>query len=220
MIAQPKSARSETENKRQSRRPGRPAGLAVSGEQFKEVILEAASQVYAERGYHGTSVQHIIKAAGVSRPTFYRYYSDRYEVLDVVIGRVNEGLRDLIGTAVAGTDDVELILERVVDAYFAWGDNIGAIAGPIYQEIHDPASPASAHRARNLSALLTLFTQRASEGLPVTAEPLLYEAAIQVVEHLGHVTFWPKKLPPEDSRRRKAVILQALRGMLLSKETS
>lgn len=203
---------------RAARRPGRPAARDVSGEQFRDVILDATAAVYAENGYHGTSVERILKAARISRPTFYRYFSDRYEALDVLIGRVNKELHDLIVIAISGTDDAELILERVVDAYFTWGDRIGAMAGPIYQEIHDPASPASAHRAVMLRGLLKLFTQRANEGLRVKTEPLLYEAAMHVVEHLGHTTFWPEKLSREDSSKRKAIILQALQGMLLSKE--
>lgn len=203
---------------RKPRGRGRPASVDISGVQFREVILEAAAGVYAAHGFHGTSVQSILIAAGVSRPTFYRYFSDRYEVLDIVIGRVNEKLRVLIETAVTETDDVELILQSVVEAYFTWGDAIGPMAGPIYKEMHDTASPASAHRSRMLHELLQLFTRRANDGLNVINEPLLFEASIHVVEHLGHTTFWPKKLKANVSRHRKKIIIEALRGMLLSQE--
>ncbi|MEM6583509.1 MAG: TetR/AcrR family transcriptional regulator [Pseudomonadota bacterium] len=199
---------------------GRPATRDISGEQIRQLILDAAAVVYASRGYHGTNVQRILDTAQVSRPTFYRYFSGRYEVLDVVISRVNSALRELVVAAVSDTQDVNLILERVVDAYFTWGDRIGAMAGPIYQEMHDPASPASAHREQTLSVLLGLFLERADAGLAIIREPLLYEAAIQVVEHLGHTTFWPTELTAAQTRSRKQVILRALRGMLLSQEYS
>lgn len=186
----------------------------MSGEQLREVIIAAAADAYAESGFHGVTVERILKGAAVSRPTFYRYFRDRYEVLDVVVGGVNDELRDLIVIAVMETNELDALLERAVDAYFSWGDRIGAMAGPLYREIHDAASPASVHRERLLQELVSVFTGRSLEALQVTGEPLLYEAAIHLVEHLGHATFWPTRAPDAERQRRRAVILQALRGML------
>lgn len=202
-----------------ARRPGRPAASALSGAQFRDVIIAAAGKVYTEHGYHGVTVERILKAAAISRPTFYRYFKDRYEALDAVIARVNDDLRDLIVEAVAETDEIESFLERVVDAYFAWGERIGAMAGPIYREIHDHASPASVHRTRLLRELLAVFTEQPLDGLQVTTEPLLYDAAMHVVEHLGHATFWPEQLPTRERNRRKKIIVQALRGLLAPAES-
>lgn len=201
--------------KRVARTRGRPAADSQSSESIREEILEAAAEVYAQRGYHGASVERILKAAAVSRPTFYRYFGGRYDVLDVVIERVNDALRDGVIAAITSTNDVPRILERVVAAYFAWGKQIGSMAGPIYQEMHDRASPASAHRDRMLRDLLAIITSRANEGLDVTRDPLLFDAAIHVVEHIGHATFWPETLPTRILRERQATILTALRGMLL-----
>ena len=198
-----------------ARRPGRPSAAAASGEQLREEIIAASGQVYAQRGYHGVTVERILKAAGVSRPTFYRYFRDRYEVLDALIGALNDQLRDLIIDAVSESETLDVLLERAVDAYFEWGERIGPLAGPLYREIHDTASPASAHRLRLLRELLALFAQQPLEHLPVTNEPLLHDAAIHLVEHLGHSTFWPELLPEVERLARREVILRALRGILL-----
>ena len=215
MTSEPPRKPSGARKRASPRGPGRPPASALSGEQFREVIIAAGGQVYADCGYHGVTVARILTVSAVSRPTFYRYFKDRYEVLDVVIGRVNDELRDLILAAMAETRDIELFLERVVDAYFAWGERIGPMAGPIYREIHDEASPASVHRLRLLQELIAAFTQQPIDGMGVTDEPLLYDAALHVVEHLGHTTFWPRKLPDRERRRRRVIMLQALRGILI-----
>ncbi len=202
------------------RRPGRPAAAAVSGEQLREAILAASARVYAQRGYHGVTVEYILEAAAISRPTFYRYFSDRYAVLDDVIGAVNDQLRDLIFSSVQDVDDIDELLRNVVEAYFTWGESIGPMAGPIYCEIHDQASPASAHRARLLRELLERFTAQPVDGLGITEEILLFDAAMHVVEHLGHTTFSPVKLPARAREKRKAIIVQALRGMLTAPSES
>lgn len=47
----------------------------------RESLLEAASRLFAERGFHATSVPEIVKAAGVGHGTFYQYFGSRREIL-------------------------------------------------------------------------------------------------------------------------------------------
>ncbi len=202
------------------RKPGRPSAQAASGPQMRALIIAGAQRVYGEQGYHGTSVERILQSAGVSRPTFYRYFSDRDAVLDVIIGSLNDELKHLVETAVLSATTFNGLLEGVVDAYFDWGQRNGSLTGPVYRELHDEASPASVHRQRILDELMAIFTRPTIVGWQVTSEPLLIDAAIHLVEHLGHVTFWPTPLAAKERLRRRAVILQALRGVLGVVETS
>jgi AcrR family transcriptional regulator len=47
----------------------------------RQALLDAATRLFAERGYHETGVPDIVKAAGVSQGTFYQYFSHRRDVL-------------------------------------------------------------------------------------------------------------------------------------------
>ena len=44
-------------------------------------ILDAATTTFAERGFHATSVQDVLEAAGAGRGTFYKYFSDKTQLL-------------------------------------------------------------------------------------------------------------------------------------------
>src|SRR5215207_9175552 len=44
-------------------------------------LLEAAGTLFAERGYHATSVPDIVRAAGVGHGTFYEYFGSRHQIL-------------------------------------------------------------------------------------------------------------------------------------------
>ncbi len=44
-------------------------------------LAEAAMELYAERGYEGTTVAEIAARAGLTERTFFRYYADKREVL-------------------------------------------------------------------------------------------------------------------------------------------
>ena len=208
------TANTSTDSNGARRRPGRQRAGSPSGEALREHIVQAAASVYAEHGYHGSSVALVMQAADVSRPTFYRYFRDRNDVLDCLIGRVNDDLRDRIVGAISEPGEASRILEAVIDAYFAWGQDIGAMAGPLYREIHDPASPASVHRQRILDELLSLITESVPQGEQAVHDPLLYDAAIHLVEHLGHRVFWPRLASPRQRNHRRQIILQALRRLL------
>jgi AcrR family transcriptional regulator len=43
----------------------------------KEVVLESAIREFAQKGYSGTSVQDILKATGLSKPTLYYHFQSK-----------------------------------------------------------------------------------------------------------------------------------------------
>lgn len=61
-------------------RPGRPRSPQVD-----EDILEAAADLMIEGGIEGASIDRVARRAGVSRPTVYRRYSGRTELLIAAI---------------------------------------------------------------------------------------------------------------------------------------
>lgn len=50
-------------------------------------ILEAALKVFAQRGYHGSSIAAIMKEAGVSKALFYHYFSSKKDLLVIFAKR-------------------------------------------------------------------------------------------------------------------------------------
>ncbi len=69
-------------------------------------ILEAATALFAEEGFHGTSTRKIAAAAGVSEGTLFNYFATKNVLLqgilddfyDRLIESAQEGMRDVMGT--------------------------------------------------------------------------------------------------------------------------
>ncbi len=55
--------------------------LSAKGRQTKEAIEQAARKLFAERGFHGTTLGDITSAAGKSPAPFYRYFADKEDLL-------------------------------------------------------------------------------------------------------------------------------------------
>ncbi len=55
--------------------------LSAKGRQTRQAIEQAARKLFAERGFHGTTLADITSAAGKSPAAFYRYYADKEDLL-------------------------------------------------------------------------------------------------------------------------------------------
>jgi AcrR family transcriptional regulator len=55
--------------------------LTAKGRQTRDAIERAARKLFAERGFHGTTLADITSAAGKSPAVFYRYYDDKEDLL-------------------------------------------------------------------------------------------------------------------------------------------
>ncbi len=55
--------------------------LTAKGRQTRQAIEQAARKLFAERGFHGTTLADITSAAGRSPAVFYRYFEDKEDLL-------------------------------------------------------------------------------------------------------------------------------------------
>jgi AcrR family transcriptional regulator len=58
--------------------------LTAKGRQTRQAIEQAARKLFAERGFHGTTLADITSAAGKSPAVFYRYFADKEDLLAVL----------------------------------------------------------------------------------------------------------------------------------------
>ncbi|WP_197498528.1 TetR/AcrR family transcriptional regulator [Mycobacterium scrofulaceum] len=58
-----------------------PDTLTAKGRQTRQAIEQAARKLFAERGFHGTTLADITSAAGKSPAVFYRYFADKEDLL-------------------------------------------------------------------------------------------------------------------------------------------
>jgi AcrR family transcriptional regulator len=86
----------------------------------REVILEAAAELFSQRGYPATGVDEIGEAAGISGPGVYRHFGTKNEVLgevvDRAIARVVSGVAAVVGASDDGWDVLRGLVDNMVRA--------------------------------------------------------------------------------------------------------
>jgi AcrR family transcriptional regulator len=74
-----------------SPRSGRKSGgRTPKAEETRRALLDAAARLFAEHGYHDTSVPDIVEAAGVGHGTFYEYFGSRRDILLALTQQVTD----------------------------------------------------------------------------------------------------------------------------------
>ena len=70
------------------RPPGLGRARAEQREKTRDAVVATALRLFTERGYVGVRVEDIAAAAGISRATFYKYFSEREEILAELFARL------------------------------------------------------------------------------------------------------------------------------------
>jgi AcrR family transcriptional regulator len=115
----------------------------------RESIEEAAAQLFAERGYDGVSTENLVKAAGISRPTFYAHFRDKHELYALLLRKSStqmvEYMRDRVRTSTG--PPAEQIAE-VTDAFFAFVEDHPFAWRMLFRE--PPSDPALSRGSRRI----------------------------------------------------------------------
>ncbi|MFK0170655.1 TetR/AcrR family transcriptional regulator [Streptomyces sp. NPDC090306] len=133
----------------------------------RERLYAALAKVLSERGYAATTVEDVIRQAGVSRQTFYRYFDSKADcfvaayqaagedLLAQVLKQLSAPQDEAADPSDGADDDPRLRFERLVDAYlrtlaanwhtarlclveaFAAGPDVLPTRAPLYDTVVD-----------------------------------------------------------------------------------
>lgn len=85
-------------------------------EEKKSLIMNTALEHFAREGFHGTTVNHIAKHAGISKGLLYNYFKSKEDLLDSIIRRsVSEvyDYFDIDRDGVLSVDEFEFFIRKI-----------------------------------------------------------------------------------------------------------
>lgn len=84
----------------------------------RQQLLDVALGVFAERGFHPTSMNDLAEAAGVTKPVLYQHFGSKRELYLELLDDVGSRLRTAIDKATTEATSPREQVERGVAAYF------------------------------------------------------------------------------------------------------
>lgn len=95
------------------------APASLRRERMRLILIEAATQLFAEKGVDATTIDEIVVRAGVAKGTFYNYFLDRTEIAVAVAARIRHELNAAVAEINAGVADPAECVARGVRLFMA-----------------------------------------------------------------------------------------------------
>ena len=91
----------------------------MSADDRRETIEVAATQVFAERGYHGASIDEIARRSGVTPPVVYDHFASKQQLYERLLERHYAALRGIWFRYAEGAESIASWIPVAVDDWFA-----------------------------------------------------------------------------------------------------
>ncbi len=173
-------------------------------------ILQAASELFQEIGYESTSVDSIVRSAGIAKGTFYYYFKSKDEVLAALAQQL---CAEMVARSQIIADNPQLgAIEKFCAIIAAQNQTVEA-GQALVEDLHRPENRAL-HERSNIETVLafgpilaTVVEQGNQEGVFQVDDPL---STVQFILAgslflFGHQMFsWT---PEEQAARMQAMLL-------------
>jgi AcrR family transcriptional regulator len=100
--------------------PPRPRAAHLGPERRRPLILDAASGLFLDRGYEGTSMEAVAKAAGVTKPVVYACFAGKEELFEALLEREEARVLQTIQASLPSDANVEDPEPLLVDGLTAF----------------------------------------------------------------------------------------------------
>ena len=128
-------------------------------------ILDAASEVFADKGYEGARVDEIARAAGVNKATLYYQIGDKEALYHAVITRVLARTADEVCLAVAVADSCEDKIRHFINIFARQTGNMRYTAPIMLREIASGGSNLPQSAMNEMGRLLGALSGSLKEGI-------------------------------------------------------
>jgi AcrR family transcriptional regulator len=154
----------------QSEKPRR----RLTAEERRRAILNAAQEVFAGRGYHGSSIDEIAQAAGISKALIYEHFPSKKDLHVSLLDMHVQELFDRLAASAATDEPGDVRLRRGLDAFLGW---VEEQRGAFRMVFRDAADPEVADVVRRVQSQAT-----AAVAALMATEPMVPAASEQARE--------------------------------------
>lgn len=146
------------------------------------MILQGAATVFSERGVRAVSVEDILKAAGISRRTFYRLYQSKEDVVMALYQLGTDRLLEACKLALREESDPVRQLERCIDAHLRNARSFGRLVFVLGGDAQNHESILHAHRMEVHQTLVSFLSSETPQNGGKKIDPLLFRSVLLALE--------------------------------------
>lgn len=162
--------------------------IVKEAEERRNEILDAADELFGQKGFDGTSTNDILEKVGIARGTLYYHFKSKEDIMDALIERYNVRL---IGAAQEIAADKSIpVNERIIRVVMALNISDGN-GKKIMEHIHKPQNALMHQKIQKviLSGVVPILAGIIREGIEqgLFSTPFPYECMEMVVAYTNTV---------------------------------
>jgi len=162
--------------------------IVKEAEERRNEILDAADELFSQKGFDGTSTNDILEKVGIARGTLYYHFKSKEGIMDALIERYNVYL---LGAAQEIAEDKSIpINNRIIRVVMAL--NIGGkSSNNVMEHIHKPQNALMHQKIQKviINGVTPILTGIIQEGIEqgMFSTPFPYECMEMVVAYMNTV---------------------------------
>ena len=146
------------------------SGRRLPRAQRESQLIACAQKLFASKGYQGTAIEDIARAAGVTRPMVYNYFGDKDGIYLACVKNARSQFELCMLEAVSRANSARERLQAGFDAYFSFVEQQGAAWDVLFGGGAAIAGPAEQHardlRFATVDKIALLLEQNLPNGYP------------------------------------------------------
>ncbi len=164
------------------------------GQQTKAAILDAALEMFLERGYEDTTMRAIAERAGVALGNAYYYFHSKEHLIQAFYGRTHQDHLNASAALLSEERDLKARLLGVMRAKIETIEAYHQFAGKLFKTAADPLSPLNPFSDESdgvRQESIAVFKQVVEESSTRVPKELMAELPYLLwLHHMGIILFW------------------------------
>ncbi|WP_054768041.1 TetR/AcrR family transcriptional regulator [Lysinibacillus parviboronicapiens] len=162
--------------------------MRKEAEERRNEILDAADELFSQRGFDGTSTKEILEKVGIARGTLYYHFKSKEDIMDALIERYSVNLLETAQEIAA--NKTIAINERIIGVVLALKIS-GGSSKEIMEHIHKPQNALMHQKIQKviINGVPPILTGIIREGIEqgLFNTPFPYECMEMVVVYMNTV---------------------------------
>ena len=184
------------------------------------MIERAAAEVFAERGYHGASIDEICRRSGVTPPVLYDHFASKLALHKRLLERTRDELLQVWSVHLAGDDPAEERIPRALDAWARYVEEHPYVPRMFFTETTGDPEAEAIHRQVRDQASVALGAivgrEAGAANIAGSAAPEGHQMAAEIMRAgLAGLAIWWNQHPHVP---REQVVAAAVNGLWIGLE--
>ena len=147
-----------------------------------QIILHSIA-IFSQKGVTDTTVQDLLEAAQVSRRTFYKYFKDKFDVLENIYTLSINMLSKQFSEEADEINTIEELIDKTVDVYFSYHTSMGNIIRIMQEEGGRLESPLNKRRKADRNGFAQAFEIKVKKLQNLELDKIDYYSVFWILEN-------------------------------------